>query len=683
MQQLSGVCIVLAALSCSANFIHAAPAANIGGQSENTPKSVFDGGCVYLSQYYEDGEPVPTSETCLNCTCHQGALRCHLQVCPYRHQLNPPPAGCILVERKNACCPKLHCPKASDSGRRKDPSGKIDALRTRQDLQRRLAKHFSEITSAKRGCIEGGTLYAEGSAMMTSTSCEYCYCLKGKETCVKPRCREPVDPGDLEGCTPRYQRLACCPTHYQCAITTANGTQHVTKMASSITGASLRSPSPASSKVIHSSRLSPIDLTINLNGQKADVHVINKRETAHEQRSGHQLQKFTDEDAVTEVSLFDALTEATLLYDDVTDVTDVTDTVDGLAVTTEELAPEVTEVTEVTVSVSSSTTSVSSTVSSSSTSALDETPEEKTSMTSSMETDTAANQETTTKPSVTSSVGLVDPSDDQEVTTVKPPNFIGTTLKRPSTSAVITGTSVANQEAPRVTMTSSVTLESVDYDYDNMELPPSLPNLEIIPFVAADAVIGFKPMDDDVDDDQRLKVFTGKNEEDDVEQMTPQPPPPPPPPSVPKKSIAEEDKAEEIRPESSVSATPAAPAAAANQTSTPATPLFPIQAFRVTFPPRRSTTVAFLPASLRPKPTPPTSPSAPRFSVKKPATKPPPRKSQQPSTNNFIRAGGLQIDSCNIYGQMYQVGRIIEELSDVCIECKCTEIGVACTNLKC
>merc|ERR1711911_278411 len=51
---------------------------------------------------------------------------------------------------------------------------------------------------------------------MTSTSCEYCFCLKGKETCVKPRCQEPVDPGELEGCTPRYRRLACCPTHYQC-----------------------------------------------------------------------------------------------------------------------------------------------------------------------------------------------------------------------------------------------------------------------------------------------------------------------------------------------------------------------------------------------------------------------------------------------------------------------------------
>lgn len=257
-------------------------------------------------------------------------------------------------------------------------------------------------------------------------------------------------------------------------------------------------------------------------------------------------------------------------------------------------------------------------------------------------------------------------------------------------------------------MTSSVTLEHSDYDYDNMELPPSLPNLEIIPFVAADAVVGFGLMDDDVDDDQRLKVvdqsqgrtpsasdFKGEDVSDQVDgdlinqkKLSPLGPPLPSPPasSPPKKSIApsEEDKvsdkAEEIRPESSVSGTPAAPAAAANQTTTPATPVtpFPFRAFRVTFPPRRTTTVPSLPASLRPKPT------LPRSSVKKQSkpSKSPARKSQPPG-NNFVRAGGLQIDSCNIYGQMYQVGRIIEELSDACIECKCTEIGVACTNLKC
>lgn len=58
----------------------------------------------------------------------------------------------------------------------------------------------------------------------------------------------------------------------------------------------------------------------------------------------------------------------------------------------------------------------------------------------------------------------------------------------------------------------------------------------------------------------------------------------------------------------------------------------------------------------------------------------------RPNLKNAIYSlllGGLRIDSCNIYGQMYRVGRIIDELSGPCIECKCTEIGVNCTNLKC
>ena len=43
----------------------------------------------------------------------------------------------------------------------------------------------------------------------------------------------------------------------------------------------------------------------------------------------------------------------------------------------------------------------------------------------------------------------------------------------------------------------------------------------------------------------------------------------------------------------------------------------------------------------------------------------------------------LKLAGCNIYGRMYRVGRIISELSNPCLECKCTEIGVQCKTLKC
>ncbi len=63
------------------------------------------------------------------------------------------------------------------------------------------------------GCVEGGTAYADGSGMMSSSTCEYCFCLKGRQSCVKPRCRTPIG---KEGCVPRYRPMICCPVYYDC-----------------------------------------------------------------------------------------------------------------------------------------------------------------------------------------------------------------------------------------------------------------------------------------------------------------------------------------------------------------------------------------------------------------------------------------------------------------------------------
>lgn len=52
--------------------------------------------------------------------------------------------------------------------------------------------------------------------------------------------------------------------------------------------------------------------------------------------------------------------------------------------------------------------------------------------------------------------------------------------------------------------------------------------------------------------------------------------------------------------------------------------------------------------------------------------------------NGFQNSIGiLKLAGCNIYGRMYRVGRIITELSNPCLECKCTEVGVHCTTLSC
>lgn len=59
-----------------------------------------------------------------------------------------------------------------------------------------------------------------------------------------------------------------------------------------------------------------------------------------------------------------------------------------------------------------------------------------------------------------------------------------------------------------------------------------------------------------------------------------------------------------------------------------------------------------------------------------------PLKTKIDANFNLV-ASILKISGCNIYGRMYRVGKIISELSNPCLECMCTEIGVHCNQLKC
>jgi hypothetical protein len=52
-------------------------------------------------------------------------------------------------------------------------------------------------------------------------------------------------------------------------------------------------------------------------------------------------------------------------------------------------------------------------------------------------------------------------------------------------------------------------------------------------------------------------------------------------------------------------------------------------------------------------------------------------KPTNPTMNGLLKLAG-----CNIYGQMYDVGHVIPELSNPCYECKCLpDIGVGCMPL--
>ncbi|KAJ8973859.1 hypothetical protein NQ317_000187 [Molorchus minor] len=166
--------------------------------------------CWYDDKRYEESEEVATAEPCLNCTCSKGILLCYLRVCPKLP--NPPPPGCILL---HSCISEL-----SGGGNSLEPRSDLDNDLDRYYDRRLLGNDFNLILSA---CMLNGSIYGPGSAMHSSSLCEYCYCLGGKQTCVKPKCLLPI-----EGCTPAYDPASCCPTHYNCTAAKVVGTTRTT-----------------------------------------------------------------------------------------------------------------------------------------------------------------------------------------------------------------------------------------------------------------------------------------------------------------------------------------------------------------------------------------------------------------------------------------------------------------------
>ncbi|KAK4876169.1 hypothetical protein RN001_012591 [Aquatica leii] len=172
--------------------------------------SAVSSDCWFENQKHKEGEAVGTTESCLNCTCTRGTLVCYLRVCP--KLLNPPPPNCIILHRHKTCCPELICTDSPASNRIEARSDSI------------IDQNYS--TAMEDTCIENGTVYGPGSAMATSSLCEYCYCIGGQQTCIKPKCLLKLD-----GCNPVFEKHNCCPVRYNCSEFYISTTTEIPKIA--------------------------------------------------------------------------------------------------------------------------------------------------------------------------------------------------------------------------------------------------------------------------------------------------------------------------------------------------------------------------------------------------------------------------------------------------------------------
>ncbi|XP_075992937.1 uncharacterized protein LOC142987879 isoform X2 [Anticarsia gemmatalis] len=153
--------------------------------------------CFYEGRWHASGATVTTRETCLRCVCARSALSCRRRACAPLP--DPPPKRCYVRHRRGACCPELHCP---------------DGIMNMEHEAAARFDDYSEVAtpaSSTQACVEGGTVYAAGSAMSSNVACEQCFCLKGARRCVRPTCLPPPP-----HCVPRPTPGACCPQRYYC-----------------------------------------------------------------------------------------------------------------------------------------------------------------------------------------------------------------------------------------------------------------------------------------------------------------------------------------------------------------------------------------------------------------------------------------------------------------------------------
>ena len=95
---------------------------------------------------------------------------------------------------------------------RNSSSALVEALLETVYSQRQLATGTG--SHLQGSCMINGSLYVEGSAVIPEGNayCQYCYCIRQKVMCVKPKCHLIIS-----GCSPKYSNeFACCPTSYSC-----------------------------------------------------------------------------------------------------------------------------------------------------------------------------------------------------------------------------------------------------------------------------------------------------------------------------------------------------------------------------------------------------------------------------------------------------------------------------------
>ncbi|XP_047351423.1 uncharacterized protein LOC124949770 isoform X2 [Vespa velutina] len=138
--------------------------------TETSEETSLDEGCLHEGVRYGPGSAMKGSRRCEYCYCISGARRCIRPKC-----LLPLP-GCIPLYTPHSCCPVAYnCTR----------------------------------------CRVGDRDYGEGEMVREidwKTPCDNCFCAMGTVRCVPLACAPP-----LQGCSPIVRNGQCCPSTYNCS----------------------------------------------------------------------------------------------------------------------------------------------------------------------------------------------------------------------------------------------------------------------------------------------------------------------------------------------------------------------------------------------------------------------------------------------------------------------------------
>ncbi|CAG5010958.1 unnamed protein product [Parnassius apollo] len=501
--------------------------------------------CQYEGRWYADGAVVTTREVCLRCQCVRGAISCRRRACAPLPE--PPPPQCHTLHRKGVCCPELHCRDgaitmergasarfetehpdiASSNGHVCVEGGTAYAAGSAMSSNTACEQCFC-LGGARRcvrpkclpppdGCrarpapgvccpqryyyckVEGKWVM-EGERIVSgiNINCSHCFCLRGSVKCQHLACAPP-----LLGCKPLLAPGQCCPHQYQCDHQHRRGLPgfHLQPIIDNAL-ISIRNQD----RSLHNALSYVNETTTLLSTTETDettITTVNKdlitTTKVKRKTSGPPVSHNTSKKAIENVTTTTVQTTPKTI-----ETTERTTTLVTEATTEISYEDETTEQPDGTVKIMINGTINCTAELSSTTITLNSTENNDTEKYVEMSDfqpripnimPTLENH-TYNPNDIITERNYNEDFDDNESFTIKVTSSLNSSIRtNPTLSTTVTSTTMSvSTEMNDALNISKKTMEDYDYNnYNKPTLPPSLPNLKIIPFVAADAVV-----DDDI-----------------------------------------------------------------------------------------------------------------------------------------------------------------------------------------